>query len=63
MYGSRSDGGKLPAELLIKPPIRLSLSLSLSLSLFLAHTKEGRRPANRGAKRRSDVFPGVAELD
>ena len=41
MYGSRSDGGKLPAELLIKPPIRRSLSRSVCLFLPLAHTKDG----------------------
>ena len=60
IHGGRSAGGKLPAELLIKPPIRLSLSPSLS---SLAHTqREKRITANREARRRSDGFPWVAEV-
>ena len=43
MHGSRSAGGKLPAELLIKPPIRLSLSLPL----FLWRTHKGRNVERR----------------
>ena len=55
MYGSRSDGGKLPAELLIKPPIRLSLSLSLSLSG--AH-KGGTATGKSGSETPFGRFPG-----
>ena len=43
IHGSRSAGGKLPAELLIKPPIRLSLSLPL----FLWRTHKGRNVERR----------------